>query len=110
MSMRPIRRRRWLALAGSGLWLVGRGLWGVFVPYRMHYFHLAVGVAFGALGILHIVIGLLKSPYPLELYAQPARPLVLWTVVFAIGAVVLGIARRPGIRATGDFAPSNAFS
>ena len=26
----------WVLLGVSGLWLVGRGIWGVFVPYRMH--------------------------------------------------------------------------
>ncbi len=98
----------WLALGGSGLWLVGKGLWGTFVPHRMHYVHLAVGITFGALGIIHIAYGLLKSPYPQEPYAQLARPLVLWIVVFVVGAAGVGIARRPEIQATADFAPSNA--
>jgi hypothetical protein len=98
----------WTVLGGSGLWLVGKGLWGVFVPYRMHYFHLVAGIAFGVLGIFHIARGLVRSPFPQEPYAQLARPLVLWTLVFALGAAFVGIARRPGIRATGDFAPSNA--
>jgi len=26
----------WAALGLSGLWLVGKRIWGVFVPYRMH--------------------------------------------------------------------------
>jgi hypothetical protein len=98
----------WVALGGSGAWLVGKGLWGIFVPYRMHYFHLIAGMAFGAVGVLHIAQGLVRSKFPQERYAQLARPLILWTVVFVVGAAFIGIARRPGIRAIGDFAPSNA--
>jgi len=98
----------WMALGGSGVWLVGKGLWGIFVPYRMHYFHLVVGIAFGAVGGFHVAYGLVRSKFPQGRYAQVARPLVLWIIVFAAGAAFIGIARRPRIRAAGDFAPSNA--
>jgi hypothetical protein len=98
----------WFALGTSGLWLVGKGFWGTYVPYKMHYFHLVAGIAFGVVGIFHIGRGLVRSPFPQEPYAQLARPLVLWTIVFAVGALVVGIVRKPGVQATGDFAPSNA--
>lgn len=98
----------WLALGISGLWLVGKGLWGVFVPYPMHYFHLAVGIAFGAMGLFHIAHGLVRSHFPQGRYVQLVRPLAYWVVIFVVGSGVIGITRRPGIHRAGDFEPSNA--
>ena len=98
----------WVALGISGVWLVGKGWWGVFVPYRMHYFHLAAGMVFGAVGLFHIVYGLVRSQSPQGRYVQLARPLSFGAVIFLVGAGVIGISQRPGIRAAGDFAPSNA--
>ena len=98
----------WAALGISGLWLVGSGIWGVFVPYRMHSIHLVAGIAFGAVGLFHVFYGLVRSESPQGRYAQLARPLVLWMIVFAVGAAAIGISRRQGSLAVGNFAPSNA--
>ncbi len=98
----------WAALGISGLWLVGSGIWGVFVPYRMHSIHLAAGIAFGAFGLFHVFYGLARSESPQGRYAQLARPLVLLVIVFAVGAAAIGISRRQGSPAVGNFAPSNA--
>ena len=54
----------WAVLGLSGLWLVGKGIWGVFVPYRMHSVHLVAGIGFGAVGLLHIIYGLARSKLP----------------------------------------------
>ena len=75
----------WAALGISGLWLVGSGIWGVFVPYRMHSIHLAAGIAFGAVGLFHVFNGLARSEFPQGRYVQLARPLVLWVIVLAVG-------------------------
>jgi hypothetical protein len=98
----------WVALGISGLWLVGKGIWGVFVSYRMHYFHLVVGLVFGAVGIFHVLHGLARSKLPQRRYVQLLRPLALWTIVLAAGAAVIGFSRHQGTLATGDFSPSNA--
>lgn len=98
----------WVVLGISGVWLVGKGIWGTFVPYRMHYFHLAVGIAFGAIGLFHIGYGLVRSQFPQGRYGQLARPLILWGLVFAVGGVVIGFARHRETLPTADFAPSNA--
>lgn len=98
----------WVALGISGLWLVGKGIWGVFVPYRMHYFHLVAGLVFGVVGIFHVLHGLARSKFPQRRYVQLLRPLALWIIVLAAGAAVIGISRRQGTRAIGDFSPSNA--
>ena len=98
----------WVALGISGLWLVAKGIWGVFVPYRMHYFHLVVGLVFGAIGILHVLHGLVRSKFPKGRYAPLLRPLALSTIVLTAGAAGIGISRHQGTLATGDFSPSNA--
>jgi hypothetical protein len=98
----------WMAAGISGAWLAGKGIWGVFVPYRMHNLHLAAGIVLGGLGLLHIVHGLMRSKFPHGASLQLLRPLALWIVVCAIGAVVIGISRHQGTLATGDFTPSNA--
>jgi hypothetical protein len=98
----------WLALCVSGLWLVGKGIGGPFVPYRMHYVHLVAGIAVGAVGLFHIVHGLAKSKFPRARYATLLRPVILWVVVFAVGAIVIGFNRREGTLAKGNFSPSNA--
>jgi Cytochrome c554 and c-prime len=98
----------WLVLCASGLWLVGKGIWGVFVPYRMHYFHLVAGIALGAVGLFHIIYGLAKSQFPRARYATLLRPVILWVIVFAVGAIVIGLSRREGPLAKGNFSPSNA--
>jgi len=97
----------WMTLGGSGVWLVAKGLWGIFVPYRMHYFHLVGGITFGAVGVFHIAQGLVRSKFPEQHYAQLARPLIFCTVVFVAGAAFIGIVRL-GSGAAGDFVPSNA--
>lgn len=98
----------WAALGVSGFWLVGKGIGGVFVPYRMHYFHLVVGLALGAVALLHIGYSLLRSQFPRTRYAELLRPVILWVVVFAVGATVIGLSRREGTLAIGNFSPSNA--
>jgi len=98
----------WVALGASGLWLVGKGIWGVFVPYRMHYFHLLVGIALGAVGLFHIGYGLARSHFPRGRYVQLARPLILWGLILAVGAAVIGVRWHQGNLATADFTPSNA--
>ncbi|MGB8473607.1 MAG: hypothetical protein WCE61_05910 [Candidatus Acidiferrum sp.] len=98
----------WLALCASGLWLVGKGIWGVFVPYRMHYFHLVAGIAVGAVGLFHILYGLAKSRFPRARYAAVLRPVMVWTLVFVAGATVIGFSRREGTPVRGKFGPSNA--
>lgn len=98
----------WVALAISGAWLAGDGIWGVFVPYRMHYFHLVVGIAFGAVGIIHVLHGVVQSKFPQRRYAPLLNPLALSIIVLACGAVVIEISRHHGTFVTGDFSPSNA--
>jgi hypothetical protein len=98
----------WLALAVSGLWLVGSGIWGVFVPYRMHYFHLALGIAAGVVGLYHIFYGVARSSLRRARYATLLSPVILWAAVFVIGAIMIGYARREGPLAKGNFSPSNA--
>ena len=98
----------WFVLVVSGLWLVGKGIWGVFVPYRMHSVHLVAGIAFGAVGLSHIVYGLVQSKFPQGRYAQLARPLAVCMLIFAVGAAAIGIARRQGVLAVANFVPSNA--
>jgi hypothetical protein len=97
----------WITLGGSGVCLVAKGLWGIFVPYRMHHFHLVAGITFGAVGLFHIAQGLVRSKFPEQHYAQLARPLIFCAVVFVAGAAFIGIA-RPGSGVAGDFVPSNA--
>ena len=98
----------WAALSLSGLWLVGKGIWGVFAPYRMHSVHLVAGLAFGAVGLFHVVYGVARSNFPRGRYAQLARPLPLCILIFAVGAVVIGISLRQETLAIGNFIPSNA--
>lgn len=98
----------WLALGVSGIWLAGVGIWGTFVPYRMHTVHLVVAIAFGAVGILHIVQGLLRSASPQGRYSEPGKPLIAWSAVLVAGAVVLGVMRYQPNLPAGNFAPSNA--
>jgi hypothetical protein len=98
----------WVALGISGLWLAGKGIWGIFVPYRMHYFHIVVGIVLGAVGLLHVLHGLVRSKFPQGRYVQLLRPVALWIMVLAAGAAVIGISRHQGTLATGDFNPSNA--
>jgi hypothetical protein len=98
----------WAALGLSGLWLVGKGMWGVFVPYRMHSMHLVAGIAFGIAGLIHIVYGLARNKFPRDRYAQLARPLAMCLLTFAVGAAAIGIIRRHGTLAIANFVPSNA--
>ena len=98
----------WVVLGASGLWLVGKGIFGTFVPHRMHTVHLVAGIGFGAIGVFHVAYGLVRSKFPKGLIVDPLRPLLLWTVVALAGAGVLGISRYRGTLAVGDFAPSNA--
>jgi hypothetical protein len=98
----------WAAPGVSGFWLVGKGFGGVFVPYRMHYFHLAVGIALGAVGLFHIGYGLVRSQFPRARYADLARPVSLWVIVFLVGAAGIFIARRQKNLAVANFSPSNA--
>lgn len=98
----------WVVLGISGVWLVGKGVWGVFVPSRMHSFHLAAGIAFGAIGLLHIGYGLVRSQSRQGRYAQLVRPLILWGLIFAAGAVAIGVTRHRATLPIADFTPSNA--
>src|ERR1700674_2683459 len=50
----------WVVLGISGLWLVGKAVWGVFVPYRVHYFHLVVGIVLGTVGLFHVLYGFVR--------------------------------------------------
>jgi hypothetical protein len=98
----------WAVLSLSGLWLVGKGIWGVFVPYRMHSVHLVAGLALGAVGLFHVFYGVAQSKFPQGRYAQLARPLTVCILIFTVGAVVIGITRRQGTLAVANFVPSNA--
>jgi hypothetical protein len=98
----------WGVLAASGLWLVGKGIWGVFTPYRMHVFHVAAGIALGGVALFHIARGLARTHFPQRRYADLARPLVVWLAVFAVGAGVIAYARRSRPEPAGHFLPSNA--
>ncbi len=98
----------WAVLSISGLWLVGKGIWGVFVPYRMHSLHLVAGVAFGVAGLIHIGYGLARSKFVPGRYAQLARPLAVCILIVAVGAAAIAVARRQGTLATANFIPSNA--
>ena len=98
----------WAVLSLSGIWLVAKGVWGIFVPYRMHYVHVAGGIALGGLAVYHIFHGLKKSPLPRARYRQLASPLVFWTAVCLLGVVVIFLARRQPALAAANFRPSNA--
>jgi hypothetical protein len=98
----------WVALAISGLWLAGKGVWGVFVPYRMHYFHLVAGIVLGTVGLFHVLYGLVRSQFRQGRYLELLRPVAFWIIVLAAGAAVIGISRHQGTLAAGDFNPSNA--
>lgn len=98
----------WALLCISGVWLVGKGIWGVFVPYRMHYVHLVAGIAFGAIGVLHIGYGLLQSKTAEGRYTQMARPLAFWGIILVVGAGGIFFARRQENLLVADFSPSNA--
>jgi hypothetical protein len=98
----------WVALVLSGLWLLGKGIWGVFAPYRMHSIHLMAGIAFAAAGLIHIVYGLARSKFPQDRYAQLARTLAMCILIFVVGAAAIGITRRQGTLAIANFVPSNA--
>lgn len=79
----------WVVLSVSGLWLLGEGIWGVFVPYRMHYVHVVVGIALGAVGVFHVGYGLARSKFSRARYAELARPVALWVIAFAVGAALI---------------------
>lgn len=98
----------WIAIAASGVWLVGKGIWGVYVPYAMHYFHLVVGIAFGALAVFHTFFGLAKSKFVKARYAEVAPPLLVWGIVLLAGGTMIFLARRGPSLAAADFSPSNA--
>ncbi len=98
----------WAVLGLSGLWLVGKGIWGIFVPYRMHTIHLVAGITFGAVGLFHVVDGLSRSKFPEGRYARLARPFALCILTFAVGAAVISITRAQGTLARANFIPSNA--
>ncbi len=98
----------WATLGISGLWLVGKGIWGVFVPYRMHSIHLYAGLAFGAAGLIHIGYSTARSKIPQGRYAQLARPLVVCILILAVGVTAIAINRRQGTLAAANFIPSNA--
>ncbi len=98
----------WGVLAASGLWLVGKGVGGVFTPYRMHVVHVAAGVALGGVGLFHIVRGLAKTRFPQERYRRLALPLAVWMAVFAVGAGAIAYVRRSANLPEGQFLPSNA--
>jgi hypothetical protein len=98
----------WLAIGASGAWLIGKGIWGVYVPYRMHYFHLIVGIAFGAVALFHLAFGLAKSKFAKARYTEFARPLLLWAIVLGVGVTVIFLARRGSNLALANFSPSNA--
>ena len=98
----------WVVLGISGLWLAGKGVWGVFVPYRMHYVHIVAAIVLGTVGLFHVPYGLVRSKFPQGRYVQLLQPLVFWAVMLSAGAVVIGIGRHQGTLATGDFSPSNA--
>lgn len=98
----------WAALGVSGFWLVGKGIGGVFVPYRMHYFHLVVGIALGAVGLFHIGYGLVRSQFPRARYTDLARSVSLWIIVLVVGAAGIFIARRQKNLSIANFSPSNA--
>ena len=98
----------WALLGVSGLWLVGKGIWGVFVPYRMHYVHVVAGIVFGTIGLLHIGYGVVKSRTPQGRYGQVARPLALWGIILIVGSAGILFARRQKILKAADFRPSNA--
>jgi len=98
----------WIALAVSGFWLVAKGIGGVFVPYRMHYFHLAAGIVLGAAGLFHIGYGLVRSQFPRSRYSDLVRPVFLWSIVFVVGATGILVARRQKNLAAANFSPSNA--
>jgi hypothetical protein len=98
----------WSVLGVSGLWLVGKGIGGVFVPYRMHYVHLVAGIAFGAVGLFHVGYGLVRSKTPQGRYGQLARPLVFWCIVLFVGAIAIFFTRSQKNLKAADFSPSNA--
>src|SRR5579859_6678959 len=97
----------WAALSVSGLWLVGKGIWGVFVPYQMHYFHVVAGIVLGTVGLFHVGYGLAKSNFVRTRYVDLVRPVSLWVIVFTVGAALIFFARREGDLAVANFSPSN---
>ena len=98
----------WAALSVSGLWLVGKGIWGVFVPYQMHYFHVVAGIVLGTVGLFHVGYGLTKSNFVRTRYLDLVRSVSLWVIVFAVGAALIFFAHREGNLAVANFSPSNA--
>jgi hypothetical protein len=98
----------WAALSVTGLWLVAVGVWGVFVPYRMHVAHAAVGVVLGAVGVYHLFNGLRKCGFAGARYRQLSAPVIVWTCVFVLGAFGIWYARRTPALAAANFRPSNA--
>jgi hypothetical protein len=98
----------WVVLGISGLWLVGKGIWGVYVPYRMHYFHLAAAIFVGIVGTFHFLSGLARSKFPQGRAVQLLRPVALWMLVLVAGGAAIAIRRHPETPAAGDFNPSNA--
>jgi hypothetical protein len=100
----------WLVLCASGAWLVSRGIWGVFTPYRAHHIHLAAGIFVAAIGLLHISFGLQKSSVKEARLRELARPLLVWLIVLALGAIAIAVARAPRNLAAANFHPSNARS
>ena len=100
----------WVVVCVSGVWLVSKGIWGVFTPYRAHTIHLAAGIFVAAIAVFHICFGLVKSSMKESRVRELARPLVVWLGVLALGAAALAIARAPRNLAAADFHPSNARS
>ncbi len=98
----------WAVLSVTGLWLVVKGVWGIFVPYRMHVVHATAGVVLGGVGLYHLFNGLRKSEFAGARYRQLASPLILWTSVFVLGAFGIWYARRTPALAAANFRPSNA--
>lgn len=100
----------WVVLCVSGVWLVSKGIWGVFTPYRPHAVHLAAGIFVAAIALFHISFGLQKSSVEESRLRELARPLVVWLGVLALGAVAIAFARAPRDLAAANFHPSNARS
>jgi hypothetical protein len=100
----------WVVLCVSGVWLVSKGIWGVFTPYRAHIIHLSAGIFVAAIALFHICFGLQKSSMKESRLRELARPLTIWLAVLAVGGVALWISRAPRNLETADFHPSNARS
>lgn len=108
LSPGPWAALGWGLLCASGLWLVGKGMWGLFVPYRIHYVHLAAGIILGAVGASHIGYRLVQSKNPQGRYRQLARPLVFWGLILLVGWAGIIFARREKDQRVAEFHPSNA--